>query len=68
MMGGIRNHLTIQRDALHRTKTRSRTTLLSLGLALTFAAIGVRLVDLGFANSDEAASIWACGLSRQSNF
>ena len=56
MMGGIRNHLTIRRDASHKTKTRSRTGLLSLGFALAFSVIGVRLVDLGFANADEGSS------------
>jgi len=56
MMGGIRNHLTIRRDAPHKTKTRSRTSLLSLGFALAFSVIGVRLVDLGLANADEGSS------------
>lgn len=56
MMGGIRNHLTIRRDAAHRLKTRARTGLLSLVFVLTFAAIGARLVDLGFATDGNGAS------------
>jgi len=52
MMGGIRDHLTIRRDAPHKAKTRARTGLLSLGFAIAFAAIGLRLVDLSFAGDD----------------
>ena len=52
MMGGIRNHLTIRRDAPHKAKTRARTGFLSLGFAIAFAAIGLRLVDLSFAGDD----------------
>ena len=57
MMGGIRNHLTIRRDAPHKTKTRTRTGILSIGFALAFVAIGVRLVDLGFARDGEGAAV-----------
>ena len=67
MMGGIRNHLTIRRDASHKTKTRERTSLLSLGFAIVFVAIGARLVDLGFARADEERSAYLGKLSTAVN-
>lgn len=47
-MSGLRSHLTIKRDATHKTRMRARSGLMSLVFACAFVVLGVRLVELGF--------------------
>ena len=47
-MAGLRSHLTIKRDASHKTRMRARAGLMSLVFTSAFVVLGVRLVELGF--------------------
>jgi cell division protein FtsI (penicillin-binding protein 3) len=47
-MAGLRSHLTIKRDATHKTRMRARAGMMSLVFACAFVVLGARLVELGF--------------------